>query len=282
MVLCCFLTDDFRWKFTETLEKHDQSEVIFVLSSLPLTRSLIKPVSAQLLSSVAGLEPKIPDPDRKLAGAAPFHRYGNICWISTNRLYGLANQKQILCTCMITCNDFFFFLHALRFSPTVCHHLTQLMEKEAGRTVRCVFWSWASPKARPPALMSCEISFQAGLQIVSQVCRACRNIHLLHSHIFFFLTSCLLRQKEPDKFSLSTKGSFGPFLTLEWYLLSWLTPAGLLNQDQGLALKTRDSGADGSCSNTEESLQMRMFQPQKLLPCCKFYKPTLKRERRLL
>lgn len=78
-MLCCFLTDDFRWKFTETLEKHDQSEVIFVLSSLPLTQSLIKPVSAQLLSSVAGLEPKIPDPDRKLAGAAPFHRYGNIC-----------------------------------------------------------------------------------------------------------------------------------------------------------------------------------------------------------
>lgn len=143
-------------------------------------------------------------------------------------------------------------------------------------------FSGAEHRPRPPALMSCEISFQAGLQIVSQVCRACRNIHLLHSHIFFFLTSCLLRQKEPDKFSLSTKGNFGPFLTLEWYLLSWLTPAGLLNQDQGLALKTMDSGAEGSCSNTEESLQMRMFQPQKLLPCCKFYKPTLKREQRLL
>lgn len=279
MVLCCFLTDDFRWKFTETLEKHDQSEVIFVLSSLPLTRSLIKPVSAQLLSSVAGLEPKIPDPDRKLAGAAPFHRYGNICWISTNPLYGLANQKQILCTCMITCNDFFFCMLFvfLLLSVTIWH--SSWKRRQGGQFG---VFSGAEHRPRPPALMSCEISFQAGLQIVSQVCRACRNIHLLHSYIFFFLTSCLLRQKEPDKFSLSTKGNFGPFLTLEWYLLSWLTPAGLLNQDQGLALKTRDSGADGSCSNTEESLQMRMFQPQKLLPCCKFYKPTLKREQRLL
>lgn len=71
MVLFSFLTDDFRWKVAETLEKDDESEVIFGLSTLPLRcglQSLIKPVSALLLSSVAGLLPKIPDPGRKLAG----------------------------------------------------------------------------------------------------------------------------------------------------------------------------------------------------------------------
>lgn len=154
-------------------------------------------------------------------------------------------------------NDFFCFLFScmlfifLLLSVTIWH--CSWKTRQGGQFG---VFSGAERRPRPPGLMSCEISFQAGLQKVSQVCR---NIHLLHSHIFYFLTSCLLRQKEPDKFSLSTKGNIGPFLTLELYLLSWLTPVGLLNQDQGLALKTMDSDADGSYRNMEESWQMRMF-----------------------
>lgn len=175
---------------------------------------------------------------------------------------------------LFLCMLFVFLL----LSVTICH--CSWKTRQGGQFG---VFSGAERRPRPPALMSCEISFQAGLQTVSQVCRVCRNIHLLHSHIFFFLTSCLLRQKEEsDKFSLSTIGNTGPFLTLALYLLSWLTPVGLQNQDQGLALKMIDSNVDGSCRNMGESWQMRIFQPQKLLPCCKFYKPTRKREQRLL
>lgn len=49
-----------------------------------------------------------------------------------------------------------------------------------------------------------------------------------------------------------------------------------------LALKTMDPDADGGCRNMRESWKMRMFQSEKLLPWCKFNRPTRKREQRLL
>lgn len=200
----------------------------------------------------------------------------------------LLNQHKsclwFLYICMITNSGFFlllfFRLCALCFPPTVCHHLTLLMENEAGRTVRCVCWSWALSKATCADVMWNFISGQApnsesGLQSMQE-----RSFITLS---YLFLSDILPAPPQRTGQALAlNKREYYPILTLELYLLSWLTVAVLLNQDQGFALKTMDSHADGSWRNIGESWNMRMLQPQKLLPCCKFYKPTHKREQRLL
>lgn len=140
--------------------------------------------------------------------------------------------------------------------------------------------SGAERRPRPPGLMSCEILLQARLQTVSQVCRACRNVHLWPSHIFF------LSDSQKKKNLINSRSQQKRIIAHLWHyrIVSALLidSRGSRESGSGLALKTTDPDADRDCRNMRESWKMRMFQPEKLLPWCKFNRPTRKREQRLL
>lgn len=173
---------------------------------------------------------------------------------------------------------FLFALLALRFPPVVCPCLTLLMENEAGRTVRCVFWSWASSEATWTDVMWNFVvgqtpNSESGLQSM-------QGTFIYDPHIsFIFLTS----KKNP---LINSRSQQKRIIAHLWHyrIVSALLidSSGSRESGSGLALKTIDPDADGGCRNMRESWKMRMFQSEKLLPWCKFNRPTRKREQRLL
>lgn len=172
---------------------------------------------------------------------------------------------------------FLFALLALRFPLIVCQCLTLLMENEAGRTVRCVFWSWASSEATWTDVMW---NF-----VVGQTPNSESGLQSMQEHSFMTLTD-LLFFWHPKKNLINSRSQQKRIIAHLWHyrIVSALLidSSGSRESESGLALKTMDPDADGGCRNMRESWKMRMFQPEKLLPWCKFNRPTRKREQRLL
>lgn len=256
----CVLTDDFRWKVTETLEKHDR-----FLTSLPLTCRPQSPIKSICSAAFLSSWPSTKDSRPCQENSQVLHYstgMENFCWISTNPVYSLANQQWSLYTCMN--NDFFSFSPAYFPFSSYCLSPSDTAHGKGGSEDSSV--CFLEPSVARGHLHWCHVKlrFRPGS---NQWVRSAEHAgtFIYYSLISVFLTSCLPCQKEPDKFSLNKRKY--------WPISDTRIVSALLIDSRGISGSGLDSGADGSCGNTAESWQMRMFRPQKLLPCCNFYKP---------
>lgn len=251
MVLFCFMTDDFRWKVTETLEQHDQSEVIFGLLSLPLTcRPQASICSAAFLCCWTCTK-----------DSRPWQETRRCCTIPQVWKHLLNQHKswEQISSKFFTAYfiDFFaFFSPACSSFSSYCLSPSHTAHGKRGREDSSVCFLELS--VVQGHLDWCHVKFRFRLGSKQWVRSAGTFIYYTLITFTFWHPACSAKKNLISSRS-QQKENTGPFLTLELYLLSWLTPVGLLNQDQGLALKTMDSDADGSYRNMEESWQMRMF-----------------------
>lgn len=206
---------------------------------------------------------------QKLAGAAPFHRCFHTCTISTNPVYGSANQQICKFSTHAQLMTFFFcfafvFPACCSFSSYCLSPSDTALGKRGREDSLVCFLSLSVVQGH---LDWCHVKFYFRPGSKQWVRCAEREGSLICSSLIsiLFLASCLLRQKEVLTLK---KRKYWPIFDIRIVSVFWLTPVGLLIHGQTLAPKTMDSDADGSCRNMEESGQMRMLQPKK------FYKPT--------